>query len=458
MDMPKLQNPKFKIQNSPPAPLHTHPLTPDDFLPPVSRWTTLGGAILISAVGAAIVLSGIIRYNVTVNAPAVVRPSGDLRLIQAKRNGTVADIPVSENQTVRQGDVIAVLDDDSLDAQRNQFQGTIQHRQAQLTQVAAQLQLMASQIEAEERSLTQNIAVAESELDRSLRTDQEQQVTVGANLAEAEANLAFARSEAQRYQQLVDSGAVAQLQLEERQAAVQAAEAQLERAKAALNPSRAAVAIAQDRLTQEQARRRATLATLTREQESLLQRQSELESQLLADQQTLQQIELDLEQTVIHAPTDGIIHQLTIRNPNQVVRASDTVGAIAPSNEDLVIRARVLPHDIDRVSEGLAAQMRVSACPYTDFGLLSGQVTGVSPDAIAPEQSNDLGRHSTRLSSTRPYFEVTIQPDTMAMNRGDRTCTLKPGMETDVNIISRQESLLQFILRKARILHVPSSQ
>ena len=434
----------------------THPLSADEFLPPVSRWTTLGGAILISAVGAAVILATVLRYNITVKAPAVIRPSGDLRLVQAERNGTVTEIAVDVNQTVQQGDVIAVLDAAPLESQRQQLQGTIQQNQVQLAQMDAQIQLMDAQIEAEERSLDQDISVAQAELSLSQRQDQEQQATVQANLDEAEANLAFARNEARRYEQLVESGAVAQLQLEERQAAVQAAEAQLARAQAALNPSQAPVAIAQERLTQEQSRRRAALATLTRERQVLMQRQSELESQLLIDQQALRQAELEIQRTVIRAPYDGIIHQLTLRNANQVVQASDTLAAIAPTNDSLVIRAMISPQDIDRVEQGQTAQMRVSACPYPDFGILSGTVSSVSPDAIALSDiegaiGNEILPAASRSISSR-YFEVTIQPDTLQLGRGDRPCVLQAGMDAETNIISRQESLLRFILRKARLV------
>ncbi|MEN8443880.1 MAG: biotin/lipoyl-binding protein, partial [Cyanobacteria bacterium J06555_13] len=304
------------------SPFTTHPLSADEFLPPVSRWTTLGGTILISGVGAAVVLASTLRYSITVKAPAVVRPSGDLRLVQAAQAGTVAQIAVKENQTVQKGDVIAVLNAASLEVEQQQLQGAVRQSQVQIAQMDTQLQLMESQIEAEGRSLDQEISVAKAELDDSQRQAQEQQTTVQADLAEAEASLAFARSEVNRYEQLVESGAVSQLQFEEKQATAQAAEAQVARAEAAINPSLAPVQIAQDRFNQEQSRRPAILATLTRERETLRQSRSALENQLLIDQQALQQTKLALQKTIIRAPNDGIIHQLTLRNVNQVVQAS----------------------------------------------------------------------------------------------------------------------------------------
>ncbi|MEM9451852.1 MAG: HlyD family efflux transporter periplasmic adaptor subunit [Cyanobacteria bacterium P01_E01_bin.6] len=436
-------------------PHRTNVLRPDELLPPVSCWTTIGGAILIGSVGSAVVLAASLRYSLTVRAPAVVRPSGELRLVQAERAGTIAQIAVQENQAVQAGDVIAVMNAVSLEVEQQQLKNAIRQSQLQIAQMDAQLRLMAAQIDDEGRSLDRDISIAEAELSNIQRQAQEQQVTVQANLEEAQANLAFARSEERRYAQLVESGAVSHLQLEEKQATVQTAEAQVARAEVVIGPSLAPVTIAQDRVEQQRSRRPAVLATLMREQEALIQARSVLERQLSADQQALQQTELNLQQTVIRAPHDGIVHQLALRNVNQVVQASDTIAAIAPNTNNLSLRAAVVPTDIARVELGQQVKMRVSACPFPDFGTLSGQVVSISPDAIAFNSTSSTGSELTAASSSgQPqsrFFEVTIAPETIQLEKGDRQCALQPGMNAQVSIISRQESLLRFILRKARL-------
>lgn len=59
------------------------PVQSDDFLPPISRWSTLGGLFLVGACGAAVTLAAVIKYRITVKAPATVRPVGELRIVQA---------------------------------------------------------------------------------------------------------------------------------------------------------------------------------------------------------------------------------------------------------------------------------------------------------------------------------------------------------------------------------------
>ncbi|NEO27783.1 MAG: biotin/lipoyl-binding protein, partial [Kamptonema sp. SIO4C4] len=85
-----------------------------EFLPPVQTWVNLGGLIVAGTVGAAFLCAGILEYNVTVQASATVRPTGDLRIVEATQAGTVQRIEVQENQQVKAGETIAQLDDTRL--------------------------------------------------------------------------------------------------------------------------------------------------------------------------------------------------------------------------------------------------------------------------------------------------------------------------------------------------------
>ncbi len=50
------------------------------------------------------------------------------------------------------------------------------------------------------------------------------------------------------------------------------------------------------------------------------------------------------------------------------------------------------------------------------------------------------------------FYEVTIEPDSLSLGKGDRQCTLQLGMEGRADIITREETVLKFLLRKARLL------
>jgi HlyD family type I secretion membrane fusion protein len=405
-------------------------------------------------VSAAIALATVIEYNVMVKVPATVRPSGETGVVQAAIEGTVERIFVEENQGVEQGEAIAKLDDSRLQTQKNQLTDNIQQNQRQFDQITAQIAELDTQIAAESQLLDRTIASDQAELRRNQRDYQDRQVTTRADVQEAEAALELARQEWDRYQQLANTGAVSQLQIEEKEEAFKIARARLERARAGLNPSADNVAIAEERIAQDQARGASTLATLNQKRKEIIQQKIELQNRINHDRQELKQIETELDKSVIRAPEAGTILQLNLRNPQQVVSPGDVIAQLAPSDAPLVIKARVPAQDISKVSvcqpERIAdcpegkVQLRVSAYPYPDYGVLKGAVRAIAADVTTPQTPD--------AAATAPYYEVTIQPEQPYFVKGDRTYPIQAGMEVTADIIATEETLLTFILRKARLI------
>jgi multidrug efflux pump subunit AcrA (membrane-fusion protein) len=47
---------------------------------------------------------------------------------------------------------------------------------------------------------------------------------------------------------------------------------------------------------------------------------------------------------------------------------------------------------------------------------------------------------------------VTIKPETLVLGKGKNPCHIQLGMEGRVDIVSREETVLKFFLRKARLI------
>jgi HlyD family secretion protein len=424
---------------------------PDEFLPPIGRWTTIGGLVMLIAFGGAILLSTVLKYKVVVKAPASLRPTGELRLVQAAAEGSIERIEVQPNQRVEAGQVIATVDDSRLQTRKTQLENSLQQSRQQLAELDAQLQALAQQQTAETTRLERTVAAAEADLRLQQRAYQESQIATVANLQEAEAAVNLAQEELNRYRNLSGTGAIAQLQVQEKAAALQVAQARLKRAQAALEPSPAEVEKAGETVAQTQATLEATLAQLRQERTQLEQQRAELQNQLSQDQQEWQQVQTELAQTIITAPSAGTIQALNLRNRSQVVRLGDVLAEIAPSQLPLQIKAQVAAQHIGKVEVGQTVQMRVSACPYPDYGTLKGVVQAISPDALLPQPANSSGSPPAG-NPAGAYYTVMIQPDTLTLRGGDQTCPLQSGMEGQAEIISRQETVLRFVLRRARLI------
>ena len=121
----------------------------DNSLPPISIWTSLVSVLLIGTVIASISLSSWVKYNVTVKAAAIIRPIGKTRVVKSRIEGTVKSILVKENQVVKQGDIIALLDTEPLLIKKRQLEKSINKSKLQISQINAQNRILNNQIIAE---------------------------------------------------------------------------------------------------------------------------------------------------------------------------------------------------------------------------------------------------------------------------------------------------------------------
>ncbi|NEP18924.1 MAG: HlyD family efflux transporter periplasmic adaptor subunit [Leptolyngbya sp. SIO4C1] len=428
----------------------------NDFLPPVKRWTTLGGLLILLTVGLAVPILSVVKYKTVIKAQASLRPDGELRLVQAATAGQITQIAVKEHQRVEQGDIIAQVDGTHLQTQQRQLQISLEQAQQQQQQINAQIGALDRQISAETNRIGRTVTVAEAELSRRQRAYQDRQVITAAEMAEAEASLrsaeaalAAARSKRDRYQRVAEQGALSLEQLEEAQLAVQqqaqitaAAQARVASARTALAPSAAEVAIAAEQISQEKASGQAALAVLAREREALIQQRIQINEQIARHQRESQQVARDLQRTAIAAPVDGTVFKLTLRNPSQTVQPGEEIAQIAPSDAPLTIKAAVSPQDVGQLQAGQPVQMRVSACPYPDYGTLKGVVDQVSRDTIKAQ---------TAAAQSPAFYAVTIQPEKLSLGSGKRQCRVQLGMEGRADIVTREETVLRFLLRKARL-------
>ncbi|MBD2678286.1 MULTISPECIES: HlyD family efflux transporter periplasmic adaptor subunit [Nostoc] len=294
--------------------------------------------------------------------------------------------------------------------------------------------------------------VASGAVPQNLFEEKEQAIiSAEAKLEEAKTNAKNLQEEKEqavkaaqaKLEQVKDSGKNI---LEEKEQALRVAETNLKKAKTAINPTTSPVTVASERIKQEQARGEATLAGLKKERETLLQQHLELQKEIDRTTKELQQIKTDLDRSIVRSPITGTLLQLNLRNPGQVVQPSEAIAQIAPLNAPLLIKARVPAQDIDKVKPGQQVKMQVSACPYPDYGTLNGSVKTIAPDAL-PIVKNNANPSLAQVVA----YEVTIEPQTPYVG-SDRQCYLKSGMEGRSDIISRQETVLKFILRKARFI------
>ncbi len=137
------------------------------------------------------------------------------------------------------------------------------------------------------------------------------------------------------------------------------------------------------------------------------------------------------------------------------MRSGEEVVQIVPNHAPKVIKASIGSEDKGKIKVGQKVQMRVTACPYPDYGTLNGQVKVISPDAITPQRNNGAfaqKNNTPQATVAATFYEVTIEPKKLVLGHTQKKCYIQLGMNGRADIVTREETVLRFFLRKARLI------
>ena len=157
---------------------------------------------------------------------------------------------------------------------------------------------------------------------------------------------------------------------------------------------------------------------------------------------------------LLTAPVSGIVQQLSVHTVGGVVTAAQQLAVVVPSDTTLEVEAMISNRDIGFVQAGQDAQIKVDTFNYTRYGLLHGQVLGVSQDAIVRDFQADRTREKTEgaeSTSSEPKgqelsYAARISLDRTQIQVDDTLANLSPGMAVTVDVRTGSRSILSYLL------------
>lgn len=184
----------------------------------------------------------------------------------------------------------------------------------------------------------------------------------------------------------------------------------------------------------EEARARVN-ETRLRYQRQASERLSEISRNIARVEKVLNEATEQDRRTTILSPTDGIVKNLKYTTVGSVIRPGETILELVPLRDSLVIEAQLSPTDRGYVQVGLEAKVKVSAYDFIRFGSLPGRVVQIAPDTDKTENG-------------MPYYRVIVATERTFLGDGQiNILPITTGMETQVDIVTGQRSVLEFFLR-----------
>lgn len=382
--------------------------------------------------------AGVAKVDVIVRTEGQIIPAGKSQIVQHLEGGIVQKILVKEGQVVVAGQPLIELSDVQTRSNLGQEQARLDSLRGREARLLAELYGLDT-IVFPEKLTDSSVIRVETAAWEARRTQLAEEVQVlqalslqkKNELTEINAkrqNLLEEADWAEKKHQVIENlrknNAASEMEVLDSQMYIQRLRSQIAEATNAVPRLQAAQSEAESRVKEAIARFRAEASSmLTQVREEIGKMGHEIDTSI--DR---------LERNVVRSPVAGLVNKLNITTIGAVVRPSEILLEITPSEERIVIQTRSNPDDRAHLRRGLPARVRIGAYDYSTYGTFESHVTDVSADTLTDERG-------------RRYYRVNVEVDVSTlMSRVRQPGVLMPGMRATADITVGKRTILSYIL------------
>lgn len=387
-----------------------------------------------------------------------VVPSSQIQVVSNLEGGLVKEILVTEGQQVEQGQQLLLLDD-------TRFRSDFREREKQVLNLSATVEQLRASIDSieisgdfSEDNWRDNVKIATNKLiyseqllekeptlvsrqraeyiqglnelrsqlsliDQQVQQKQQELVEAQARTVNLRQSYNFARKELDITKPLADEGVVPQVELLKLQRQVNDTRRDLTSTELKIPALRSEA-------------REAMLSRIDAAQKFIIEHQealNEAQDRLSAMTESTIGLEDRVNRTTVISPVTGTVKTLNVNTVGGVIQPGMDIVEIVPSEDTLLVEAKIAPQDIAFLRPDLDAIVKFSAYDFTKYGGLSGKLEHISADTTQDEEGNS-------------FYLVRVRTEQTSLG-GDQSLPIIPGMTASVDIITGKRTVLNYLLR-----------
>ncbi len=387
----------------------------------------------------AIIWANLASVDEVARAEGRVIPSSQIQIVQNLEGGILAEVAIKEGDLVERGEILMRLDDTRFASSFNEGKLTSQALIARVARLEAEianepfippadfpLEHMdlihgeTSLLNARKIELKSGIDILYQQLNQHKQTLAELRAEQG----KLERNAELAKEELTLTEPLVETGAVSQVELLRLRVAVNESVGRLEVNGLAIPKAHAVIAEAEERITEQR-------------KKFALEAQAELnEVQTQLSRLSISNLALEdrVKRTEVRSPVDGTIKQILANTTGAVIQPGMDLIEIVPSNDTLLIEAKIRPADIAFIHPGQPATVKLTAYDFSIYGGLDSVLELISADTITDEG----GEH---------FFQIRVRTNKNYLGSDETQLPIIPGMIATVDIMTGEKTVMDYILK-----------
>ena len=367
-------------------------------------------------------------------------PSHQLQVIQNLEGGIVIDILVKEGQLVKKGDILVKIDDTGFVTSYIENQLRFNELEAKSIRLLAEATNTKFKVTKKIRKKSPDLIKHEESLhysnleqlnnniliyNRRLKQKRVERKEAEAKLEQLQSNYLLIQKEVELNKPLVKKGIVSEVEF-----------LQLKRQENTLRGDMQSIKLSIPRLVSIIEEQKNNIKEVKLKfNNAAKEAYNETKAEMTRIKRTNIAREDKVQRTDVRSPVDGTINRLLVNTVGGIVKPGMDIVEIVPSQDNLLVEAKIRPADIAFLYPGQKAIVKFSAYDFAIYGSLKGTLTHISASTIVDE----IDKQS--------YYQVRIKTDKSYLGTEEKKLHLIVGMTADVDIITGKKTVLDYILK-----------
>lgn len=163
-----------------------------------------------------------------------------------------------------------------------------------------------------------------------------------------------------------------------------------------------------------------------------LEKRAEVVKELIEKNHVILRLQKQLKDARVISPINGIVFSILNHNPGAVISPGEMVAKVVPTEDTLMIEAKLNPKDIGYVKIGQNARVKIDTFDFSRFGVLNGEVKNISASTFKNKDDST-------------YYKVYIQLERTFFGSNPNEYQILPGMTSEVDITTGKKTIFQYM-------------
>jgi HlyD family secretion protein len=394
------------------------------------------------------------KLDIIASAEGRLVPQTYVKIVQPADGGIVQEILVKEGQSVKTGQILMRMDTKLAMADQQTLTTELSLKSLQLRRIDAELanrpltrnssdepEDLFRQVEAQYRDHQQAYRDALSQAREALEKAQGDYSAGTEILTKLREVTPILKAQADSYASMGKEGYVPQVMVQDKQRDYLEKAQDLRAQEATVLSLKAAIMQSKARLAEVASRYRSELRN----------ERIDTEGQYRKLQQECVKQEHKTALHELKAPQAGVVKDLATHTIGTVVSPGTVLLSIVPEHEPLVAEVMIKNDDVGFVFPQQKVKLKLLAYPFQKYGMLTGEVIHIGPDASGMDTQQTATANLSRESAspTLPY-KALISLSSQAVNAEDKKLKIVPGMQVIAEIHQGRRSVMEYLLSPVR--------